>query len=76
MRTTTVKEQYASFPWRGSSSREISTELKLKTFLMDFDVISLDEDPHQNPPRMFQAVSSLISLWMKILTKEKKRTAP
>nr|GEZ04241.1 hypothetical protein [Tanacetum cinerariifolium] len=37
MKTPTSKEQYASSPWRGSSSTEISTEKQHETFLADFD---------------------------------------
>nr|GEU76234.1 putative reverse transcriptase domain-containing protein [Tanacetum cinerariifolium] len=37
MKTPTGKDQYASSPWRGSSSTEISTEKQHETFLADFD---------------------------------------
>ncbi|GKE19330.1 transmembrane protein 209 [Tanacetum coccineum] len=37
MKTPTGKVQYVSSPWRGSSSREISTEKQLETFLADSD---------------------------------------
>ncbi|PWA49077.1 Cytochrome B561-related protein [Artemisia annua] len=37
IKTPTGQEQYVSSPWRGSPSREISTEKQLETFLADFD---------------------------------------
>nr|GEW47213.1 hypothetical protein [Tanacetum cinerariifolium] len=59
MKTPTGKEQYASYPWRGSSSTEISTEKQHETFLAEFDEkFSMSAHKMATPPTKISGFGS------------------